>query len=54
MADIPFKLCDIIGHNLKDLDVEEDNEPKYDPKNLNLTPRKKVTNYAIIQKQKNF
>ena len=30
--DIPFKLSDIIGQHLKDLDGEEDSEHKYDPK----------------------
>ena len=52
-ADIPFKLSDRIGQNLKDLNGEEDSEHEYDPKK-NLTPRKKSTNYAIIQKQKIF
>mgnify|MGYP000085325638 FL=1 len=31
-ADIPFKLSDRIGQNLKDLDGEEDSEHEYDPK----------------------
>ena len=31
-ADIPFKLSDRIGQNLKDLDGEEDSENEYDPK----------------------
>ena len=51
-ADIPFKLSDRIGQNLKDLDGEEDSEHEYDHKKKNLTPRKKPTNYAIIQKPK--
>ena len=31
-ADIPFKLSDRIGQNLKDLDGEEDSKHEYDPK----------------------
>ena len=50
-TDIPFKLFDRIGQNHKDMDGEEEYE--YDPKK-NLTPRKKSTNCAIIQTQKNF
>ena len=49
-AYIPLKLSDRIGQNL-DLDGEEDSEHEYDAKK-NLTPRKKSTNYAIIQIQK--
>ena len=52
-SDIPFKLFDRIGKNLKDLDGEEDSEHEYDPKK-NLTLRNKSTNYAIIQKHNNF
>ena len=52
-ADIAFKLSDRIGQNHKDLNGEEDSEHDYDPQN-NLTPRKKSTNYAIIQKKKKF
>ena len=33
-VDIPFKLLDRIGQNLKDLDGEEDSEHEYDPKCL--------------------
>ena len=43
-ADIPFKLSDRIGPNLKDLDGEEHPKKK-------LTQRKKSTNHAIIQKK---
>ena len=54
-TDIPFKLSDRIVQNLKDMDVEEEEEVNMSMiLTNNLTLKKKSTNYAIIQNEKNF